>query len=114
MGLCPKPRTLFWKKRGKKHFLPADTPLTPFARYPPAFSFLKKDFCFSFTFSIYGSQTQRNIQNQVLLPRFAAVSRFNFREQARENNKFYLPRKQARFRAINASTKTQIATQTPI
>ena len=120
MGHRPKPRTLFWKKRGKKHFLPADTPLTPFARYPPAFSFLKKDFCFSFTFLIYGSQTQRNIQNQVLLPRFspkekrAAVSRFNFREQARENNKFYLSRKQARFRAINASTKTQIATQTPI
>ena len=45
---------------------------------------------------------------------WAAVSRFNFREQARENNKFYLSRKQARFRAINASTKTQIANQTPI
>ena len=41
----------------------------------------------------------------------AAMCRSNFREQARENNKFYLPRKQARFRAINASTKTQTANQ---
>ena len=44
---------------------------------------------------------------------FAAKRRSDFREQARENNKFYLPRKQARFRAINASTKTQMAIQKP-
>ena len=44
---------------------------------------------------------------------WAAVSRFNFREQARENNKFNFSRKQARFRAINASTKTQTSNQNP-
>ena len=41
----------------------------------------------------------------------AAMCRSNFRERVSENNKFNLPRKQARFRAINASTKTQTKTK---
>ena len=40
--------------------------------------------------------------------RAAAKRRCNTRERASENNKFNLTRKQARFRAINSSTKTQI------
>ena len=39
MGLCPKPRTLFKKKRGKNNVLPPNTPLTLFVRYSAAFSY---------------------------------------------------------------------------
>ena len=44
----------------------------------------------------------------------AAKRRCNTRERASENNKFNLTRKQARFSAINSSTKTQTANQNTI
>ena len=59
------------------------------------------------------AQTHKK-QNRVLLPRFspkekrAAMCRSNFRGRTSKNNIFNLPRKHARFRAINASTKTQL------
>ena len=37
MGLCPKPRPLFLKKRGKNNILPPHIPLTSFVRYTAAF-----------------------------------------------------------------------------
>ena len=46
--------------------------------------------------------------------RAAAKRRCNTRGRASKNNKFYLSRKHARFRAINASTKTQTANQNTI
>ena len=46
--------------------------------------------------------------------RTAAKRRCNTRGQASENNKFNLPRKQARLRATNSSTKTQTANQNTI
>ena len=43
----------------------------------------------------------------------AAMCRFNFREQARENNKLNLSRKHARLTAINSSSQTQSNAKTP-
>ena len=43
----------------------------------------------------------------------AAMCRFNFREQARENNKLNLSRKHARLTAINSSSQTQSNAEPP-
>ena len=43
----------------------------------------------------------------------AAMCRSNFRGRASKNNKFNLPRKQARLRGINSTAQTQTSNQNP-